>query len=145
MMSTIEIKIDSARKETEALVKKEYTWQQEVDSFLDRINELGGLLSDIHKLLLTITFEVERDFTNFKKSESGQADIKRMSNAVSKMLMVVRRSDLFPGVKNTYYSLKTENNYLKELLSDGKVGNELDSDPEMAEIVKKSLEAIKKL
>lgn len=144
-VSTIELKIDSAKKESDSLLKKKYSWQEDVDSLLDRINELNGHLATLHKVLLYITFEIERDFSSFKKSENGFSTIKKITQDVSKMLVIVRKSDLFPGVKSIYYLLKTENNYLRELYLDGKVGLELEEDDEMKKIMADSLNALKKL
>lgn len=140
-VATLERKIDAAKKESDVLMKKNHTWQEEVDSLLDRINQLNGLMGGMHGLLLGLAFEIERDFSNFKKSETGNIWLKSITQSISKMLLQIRKSDLFPGVKTVYYLIKTENNHLRELSADRKTGLELERDAEMEEIMKKSSDA----
>lgn len=142
--NTIELKIDSARKQSELLYKTKGSWQEEVDNLLDRMNELGGLLNNIHSILLSLNFEIERDSQNFKESEKAPAAIKSLTTTISKILILVRKSSLYPGVKSIFRTIKTENNYLRELLHDRKVGIELDSDDEMKDIINRTLNAVKK-
>ncbi|MDI9340717.1 MAG: hypothetical protein QM534_09095 [Sediminibacterium sp.] len=141
---TIELKIDSAKKKSEKMYKSEYSWQEEVDDLLDRMNQLNKLLCDLHALLLTISFELERDAEGFKKSEKAPAGIKALTTIISKILISVRKSNLYPGVKTTYNTIKTENNYLKELLHDRNVSLDLEGDEEMQQIISETILAAKK-
>ncbi len=142
--NTIDLKIDSARKQSELLYKKKNNWQEEVDSLLDRMNELGALLSKIHTLLLSLNFEIERDSKNFKESKNAPEAIKALTTTISKILILVRKSNLYPGVKSIYSTIKIENSYLRELLHDRNVGIELDSDDDMKNIISQTLNAVKK-
>lgn len=140
---TLEKKINSAETQSE-LYKKQTNWQEDVDSFLDRINELSGVLTDYHKLLLTLIFELERDSQGFKESKLAPEGLKRITTTTSKMLAIVRKSDLFAGVKTIYYSVKTENNYIRELLHDRLISLELENDEEMKTIVTKTITSLNK-
>jgi hypothetical protein len=140
---TLERKINSAETQSE-LFKKQTNWQEEVDSFLDRINELSGLLTDYHKLLLTLIFELERDSQGFKESKLAPEGLKRITTTTSKILAIVRKSDLFAGIKTIYYSVKTENNYIRELLHDRLISIELENDEEMKTIVTKTITSLNK-
>ena len=115
-----------------------------MDSLLDRINQLNGLMGGMHGLLLGLAFEIERDFSNFKKSEAGNILLKAITQSISKMLPEIRKSDLIPGVKTVYYLIKTENNHLRELSADRKAALDLEQDDEMVEIMKKSSIALGK-
>ena len=110
---------------------------------MDRMNDLNGFLSDMQKMLISLNFELERDFKAFKDSEKAPALLKAITTTVSKMLRLVRASDLYPGVKTSFSILKEENNYLRELLHDRNIGVELDSDPEMQKIITATLNASK--
>ncbi len=140
---TLEKKINSAEAQSE-LYKKQTSWQEDVDSFLDRINELSGLLTHYHKLLLSLIFELERDSQGFKDSKLAPEGLKRITTTTSKILAIVRKSDLFAGVKTIYYSVKTENNYIRELLHDRLISIELESDEEMKTIVAKTITSLNK-
>ncbi|MCC6371547.1 MAG: hypothetical protein IT236_11130 [Bacteroidia bacterium] len=142
--ATIDLKIDSARKQTEAFYKLEYSWQEKIDSLLDRMNELNGLLGKLHTLLLKLNFELERDTEGFKASVKGPESVKALTTIISKILVLIRRSDLYPGVKTIYSTIKTENNYLKELLHDRNVSIELNTDAEMQKIISETIAASKK-
>lgn len=143
--TTIELKIASARKQSEILYKKDNSsWQQKVDSLLDRMNELNGLLGQVHTLLLSLNFELERDSIGFKESQNAPEGLKALTTVISKILILVRKSDLYPGVKTIYSTIKCENNYLRELLQDRKIGMELDEDPEMKQIIAETIKAAKK-
>jgi len=142
-VATIDLKLDSAKKQSESLYKQKLNWQEEVDSLLDRMNDLNGFLSDMQKMLISVNFELERDFKAFKESEKAPALLKSITTLVAKMLRTVRSSDLYPGVKTTFSILKEENNYLRELLSDRNIAIELDADPEMQNIITDTLKASK--
>lgn len=144
-VATLERKIDAAKKESDAWMKKNHAWQEEVDSLLDRMNRLNGLMGNMHGLLLGLTFEIERDFSNFKKSETGNEVLRTFTQTISKILLQIHKSDLYPGVKTVYGLIKTENNYLRELAADRKIALELEADNEMAELMKKTSEAFKKI
>lgn len=144
-VTALERKIDAAKKESDGWMKKNHVWQEEVDSLLDRMNRLNGLMGNMHGLLLGLTFEIERDFSNFKKSETGNDLLRIFTQTISKILLQIHKSDLYPGVKTVYGLIKTENNYLRELAADRKVALELEQDDEMAEVMKKTSEAFKKL
>jgi len=137
----IDIKIDTANRKSESLYKKKTSWQQDVDSLLDRMNELNKLLTDLHALLLNITFEIERDMTGFKKSKMAPAGIKKLVAVSIKILNQVHRSTLYPGVKTTHHTLKQEISYLNELIADRSVSIALDNDSEMKEIIQSTLQA----
>lgn len=144
-VATLERKIDAAKKESDVWMKKNHAWQEEVDSLLDRMNRLNGLMGNMHGLLLGLTFEIERDFSNFKKSETGNEVLRTFTQTISKILLQIHKSDLYPGVKTVYGLIKTENNYLRELAADRKIALELEADNEMAELMKKTSEAFKKI
>ncbi len=138
--TAIERKISTASKQSEAIIRKDHqSWQEKVDRMLDRMNELGSHLTTLHKVVLFLTFEVERDFENFKKSDVARTDLKNLVRLLVPFLTVVRKSDLYPGVKSTYSTLKGEVSYLNELLSDSKVSDELDQDEEWQNLIKASL------
>lgn len=143
-VSTIELKINSAKKQSEILYKKELNWQDEIDNLLDSMNELNGLLGKVHSMLLNLSFELERDAKGFKKSKKAPEGLKIITTIVSKLLILVRKSQLYPGVKSTFSIIKAENNYLKELLNDRNIGIELDEDVEMKKIIADTLKAAKK-
>ena len=136
---TIGLKIDSARKQTELLHNKKNNWQEKVDSLLDRMNELNALLGQLHSVLLSLNFEIERDSKGFKKAKNAPEGLKALTTLTSKILILVRKSDLFPGVKTIYSTIKTEKNYLRELLHDRNISIELESDSEMQEIISKTI------
>jgi hypothetical protein len=139
--TAIDIKIDSAYRKSESLYKAKTTWQQDIDTLLDRMNELNRLMTDLHTLLLNITFEIERDMKGFKESKMAPRSIKKIVSNSVKILNRVQRSVLYPGVKTTYYTLHQEISYLNELVVDRSVGISLDTDAEMAEIIKGTIKA----
>jgi hypothetical protein len=140
---TIDLKLDSAKKQSEFLFKQKLSWQEEVDTLLDRMNDLNGFLSDMQKMLISLNFELERDFKAFKDSEKAPDLLKNITTLVAKMLRMVRSSDLYPGVKTTFGILKEENNYLREMLSDRNISIELEADPEMQKIITDTVKASK--
>lgn len=140
--TTIDKKLISAQEKSNILLKRKTTWQQDVDSLLDRMNELNGLLMQLHAILLNLTIEIERDFNDFKKSQVAPDAIKNITLLAAKLLAVVRKSDLYPGVKTTYYLIKQENNYLRELWADSVTSNELNEDAEMTQILNDTVKAI---
>lgn len=141
---SIDKKINTAQLKSELLFKRKLTLQEKVDNLLDRMNELNGLLMPLHTLLLHLTFEIERDFNGFKKSIIAYDSLKKINLTTAKTLALVRKSDLFPGVKTTFYLIKQENNYLRELLQDRTTGIELENDPEMLAIMNDTVKAIEK-
>ena len=141
---SIDKKINTAQEKSELLFKQKSTWQEKVDSLLDRMNELNGLLMPLHTVLLNLTIEIERDFIGFKQSKIAPDSLKKINLITAKLLSLVRKSDLYPGVKTTYYLIKQENNYLRELLADRTTSNELEEDSEMLEIMKDTIKAIDK-
>ncbi len=141
---TIDLKINSARTKTESIYKGEHTWQDDIYSLLDRMNELNEILGKLQSLLLGLTFELERDSEGFKKSQNAPEGIKSVTTNISKILILIRKSDLYPGVKTIYGTIKAENNYLKELLHDRDISIQLDSDIEMQEVISATLSAAKK-
>lgn len=142
--ATIDLKIKTACKESQALYKKEPTWQEKVDNLLDRMNALNKMLVAFQRVLLKITFEIERDMEGFKKSENAPANIKKLVAVSVKILNLVHKSDLYPGVKTTYHTLKQEISYLNELVHDRKVSIELEADDEMKNIIQSTLSAAKR-
>jgi hypothetical protein len=142
--ATIDLKIKTAYKESEALYKKEATWQQKVDNLLDRMNALNKALISLHSVLLKLSFEIERDMEGFKKSRLAPSSIKKVVAISVKILNKIHRSDLYPGVKTTYYTLKQEISYLNELVNDRKVSLELEEDDEMKSIIESTLSAAKR-
>lgn len=138
--TAIERKISTASRQSEDIIRKDTrSWQEKVDRMLDRMNELGSHLTTLHKVVLYLTFEIERDFQNFKKSDSAKTDLKNLVRLLIPFLNAVRKSDLYPGVKSTYRTLKSEVSYLNELLSDSKVSDELDQDEDWQNLIKASL------
>ena len=140
---SIDKKINTAQLKSELLFKRKLTLQKKVDNLLDRMNELNGLLMPLYTLLLHLTFEIERDFNGFKKLIIAYDSLKKINLTTAKTLALVRKSDLFPGVKTTFYLIKQENNYLRELLQDT-IGIELENDPEMLAIMNDTVKAIEK-
>lgn len=134
-VATIELKLDTAKKQSDTLYNSTPTWQEKVDSFLDRINELNGHLTRLQTTIITVNFELERDFSGFKASDRAPKILKEITTTISKILRMVRASDLYPGVKTTFNVLREENRYLKEILEDRNISLELESDPEMHEIM----------
>lgn len=130
-VATIDLKLEAAKKQSDELYKRQPTWQEEVDSLLDRMNELGGVLNSLQSILISINFELERDFEGFKESQKAPKMLSTITTTVSKILRVVRKSDLYPGVKTVFSTLRDENRYLKELLEDRKLSFELENDPEI--------------
>jgi hypothetical protein len=144
---SIDKKINTAQEKSELLYKQnkqKTTWQQKVDSLLDRMNELNGLLMPLHIVLLNLTIDIERDFIGFKQSQLAPSSLKKINQITAKLLALVRKSDLYPGVKTTYYLIKQENNYLRELLADRATSKELAEDAEMTEIMKETIRVIAK-
>lgn len=142
--TAIERKISTASRQSEDIIRKDQrSWQEKVDRMLDRMNELGSHLTTLHKVVLFLTFEIERDFENFKKSDSARTDLKNLVKLLVPFLDSVYKSDLYPGVKSMYHTLKKELSYLNELLNDSKVSEELDQDDEMQNLIKATLKASK--
>lgn len=142
--TAIERKISTASKQSEDILRKDTkSWQEEVDGMLDRMNELNSLLTGLQKVMLFLTFEIERDFQDFKKSEFAGKELKKVVKLLVHFLNDVYKSDLYPGVKSTYHTLKKEVSYLNELLNDSKVSEELDQDEEMQNLIKATLKASK--
>ncbi len=142
--TTIDLKIETACKKSEALYKRKPTWQEEVDDLLDRMNALNKVLNTFHALLLKLTFDIERDMDGFKKSKHAPTNIKRLVAISVKILNLVQRSKLYPGVKTTYHTLKQEISYLNELVHDRQVSLELDEDDEMKSIIEATVSAAKR-
>lgn len=142
--ATIDLKIQTAYKESQVLYKQEPSWQEKVDKLLDRMNALNRLLIGLHGVVLRLTFEIERDMDGFKNSNTAPKAIKKLVEGGIKMLAKVRASDLYPGVKTTYHTLKQEISYLNELVHDRKVSLELDEDEEMKSIIESTLSAAKR-
>ncbi len=143
-LSTIEVKISTAQRRSEALVNDDMSWQEKVDDLLDRMNHLNKGLSRLQEILMNITFEIERDLSSFKESNIASEGITKITSITARFLSLVRKSDLFPGVKSTYYLLKHENAYLRELVADRKISLELDQDEEMMKIMKESSKLVTK-
>lgn len=139
---SIDKKINTAQEKSEFLSKQKITWQEKIDNLLDRMNKLNGLLMPLHTILLNLTIEIEKDFLGFKESKIAFDSIKKINLITSKLLSIVRKSDLYPGVKTTYYLIKQENNYLKELLADRATSKELDTDNEMQQIMNDTIKVI---
>ncbi|MDX2172063.1 MAG: hypothetical protein SFY56_03035 [Bacteroidota bacterium] len=139
MLATIDLKINTAQNEFKHLKKVQLTYEDKINKLLDKMNELSGMLSKLHEIILVLTFDLERDMLSFKKSETAHLNIKLLSKEISKLLITVRKSDLYPGVKTIYGLIKTENNYLKELVQDKLMGIELDNDTEMQNIIFKTV------
>lgn len=134
-VATIDLKLETAKKQSESLYNSTPTWQEKVDNFLDRINELNGHLTRLQTTIITLNFELERDFNGFKESDKAPKILKEVTTIISKILRMVRKSDLYPGVKTTFSMLREENQYLKEVLEDRNISLELQNDPEMHEIM----------
>lgn len=139
--TAIDRKIETAYRESEALSKQQPTWQEQIDSLLDRMNDLTKLMLSLERIVLKINFEIERDMESFRKSEKGHLVLQKIISLSFKMMTAIRKSDLYPGVKTAYANLKQELSYLNELISDRKVSLELEGDDEMNEIVKATIKA----
>jgi sugar phosphate isomerase/epimerase len=142
--ATIDIKIAATYKQSEVLYKAKSTWQKDIDDMLDRMNELNSYLTSLHKLLLSLTFNIEHDMKGFKQSITAHKNLGQLVALCVKMLNVVRKSDLYPGVKTSYHSLKEEISYLNELANDRKVALELEADSEMGDIINATIKAAKR-
>ena len=142
--ATIDLKIDTAYKKSESLYKAKTTWQQNIDTMLDRMNDLNRLMTDLHTVLLHITFEIERDMAGFKKSKAAPLAVKKLVATSIKILNRIHRSTLFPGVKTTYHILHQEISYLNELVEDRATAISLDNDDEMKEIIKSTVKAARR-
>jgi hypothetical protein len=142
-VSTIDLKISTSQEKAEVLLRKDnQSWQKQVDDLLDRMNELNNFMTSLHSILLGLTFEIDREYADFKKSEYAPKGITAINLITAKMLRLVRKSDLYPGVKSNYFLLKQENNYLRELLADVKTSKELENDEEMKKIVKDTVKIL---
>lgn len=139
--ATIDRKIETAYKESEALSKQQPTWQEEVDNLLDRMNELTKWMGHLERIVLRINFEIERDMAGFKKSDKGYLILEKFIALSFKMMNVIRKSDLYPGVKTAYANLKQELAYLNELIADRKIALELEEDDEMEKIIEATIKA----
>jgi hypothetical protein len=140
-VATLDIKINSAYKQSENLYKREQSWQEQIDSLLDRMNALNGFLDSYRELLLKLTFEIERDMDGFRNSQNAPIIIKKLVAVSIKALNRIQKSDLYPGVKTTFHKLRQEISYLNELVHDRKVSIELMNDEEMDEIIQTTLTA----
>lgn len=138
---TIDSKLHTAKRQSELLYKNKQTWQEKVDNMLDRMNSLNAILTELHSLLLGLNFEIERDFKGFKESKEAPETILEITKPVTQILILVRRSDLYPGVKTMFASLREEIRYLKELVQDRAVGLDLENDPDIDNIMDKFLKA----
>ena len=141
-VATIDLKLETARKQSDVLFKENLSWQEQVDNMLDRMNELNGMVSKLQSVLLNLNFELERDVKGFKESTKAPEVLHQITLTVSKALRLIRKSDLYPGVKTTFGLLREENRYLKELLQDRTISIELDNDAEMQEIIANTLKAV---
>ncbi len=142
-VATIDLKIQTAYKESEALARKELNWQEKIDNLLDRMNELSGFMDGMKNVVLRLTFEIERDMEGFRKSKQAPVLMKKLVKLSVGMLNVIRKSDLYPGVKTSYANLKQEISYLNELLHDREVSLALEEDDEMKNIIQSTLTAAK--
>jgi len=106
---------------------------------LDRMNSLNSILTELHSMLLGLNFEIERDFKSFKESKEAPGIILEITKPVTQILILVRKSDLYPGVKTMFASLREEIRYLKELVQDRAIGLELENDPDIDNIMDKFL------
>ncbi len=143
-VATIDSKIETAFRQSQTFSKEEMSWQEKVDKLLDRMNALNRLLTGLHGVVLKLTFEIERDMDGFKKSKIAPEAIKKLVAGATRTLNKVYKSDLYPGVKTTYHTLKQEISYLNELVHDRKVSIELDEDDEMKSIIESTLNTIKR-
>lgn len=139
--AAIDRKIETAYKQSEVLSKQHPTWQEEVDNLLDRMNELTKWMGTLERIVLRINFEIERDMAGFKKSDKGYLILEKFIALSFKMMNVIRKSDLYPGVKTAYANLKQELAYLNELIADRKIALELEEDDEMKKIIEVTLKA----
>ena len=131
---TIDSKLNTAKRQSELLYKKKQTWQEKVDDLLDRMNSLNAVLTELHSMLLGLNFEIERDFKGFKESQHAPEIIGETTNLVARILILVRKSDLYPGVKTMFASLREEIRYLRELAEDRNTSLDLEKDPEIDDI-----------
>lgn len=143
-MTTIDLKIENAYKQSEALSKLKPTWQEGVDDLLDRMNELTKMMDALGRIVLKVNFEIERDMSGFRNSKNGHIVLKKVIALSIKMMNAIRKSDLYPGVKTAYANLKQELSYLNELINDRKVSLELEEDDEMKNIIQSTLSAAKR-
>ena len=139
METMLDLKINSATKTVKQIKAVPLTYEEKINKLLDAMNELNGILNDLQEVVILLTYEIERDMSSFKQSTSAHNALSIFIKLVSKILIKVRASDLYPGVKTTYYSIRTENNYLKELIKDRDTGILLDSDTEMQAIIKSTI------
>lgn len=139
--AAIDRKIETAYKQSEALSKQHLTWQEDIDSILDRMNELTKWMGTLERIVLRINFEIERDMDGFRKSEKGYVLLEKFIAISFKMMNAIHKSDLYPGVKTAYANLKQELTYLNELIVDRKVALELEDDDEMKKIIEATLKA----
>lgn len=136
---TIDSKLNTAKRQSELLYKKKQTWQEKVDGLLDRMNSLNTVLTELHSILLGLNFEIERDFKGFKESQHAPEIIGETTNLVAKILILVRKSDLYPGVKTMFASLREETRYLRELVEDRNTSLDLEKDPDIDDIMDRFL------
>ena len=139
--ATIDKKIETAYKKSEEIYNKPFTWQEKVDELLDRMNALNKMLTTLQGVLLKITFEIERDMDGFKQSQMAPDAIRKLVSVSARILNIVHKSDLYPGVKTTYHALKQEVSYLNELAHSRKVSLQLDKDNDMENIIESTLRA----
>ncbi len=141
--AAIDLKIETTYKKSLAVHKNQANWQKDIDNLLDRMNELNEYLTNLHGLLLNLTFEIERDMAGFKASKIAPDVLKKLVQLSAKMLNLVKKSDLYRGVKTTYATLRQEVSYLNELAADRMISAELDTDEDFATIAKATIKAAK--
>ncbi len=136
METLLDLKINTATETVKKIEPIPLTYEEKINKLLDAMNTLNGVLQTLNDLVLMLTFEIERDMQGFKQSNKAPQALAIFVKIVSKVLVNVRNSELYPGVKTTYYKIKTENNYLKELIQDREIAMQLATDNEMKAIVK---------
>lgn len=143
--TVIDKKIETAKKRSDFLYKESerFNAEDKINELLDRMNELSKIMQELHGLIIELVFEIGRDMVDFKESKIAHETLSKFTTTNSKILRIIRKSDLYPGVKTIFYNLRLENNYLKELIEDSQMSIELEDDKELKKIVKDSIKASK--
>ncbi|MBI5219914.1 MAG: hypothetical protein HY958_13385 [Bacteroidia bacterium] len=139
-MNTIQEEIKIASKEVSNSSKiKILTFEEKANKYLDfllaRRKEIDGLTEIIHNLneRLIIEINASKDLALEIKS-----DLQKLVNACQRFIAIIKRSDIYSGVKESTLNFTYEVRNLNEILYDIEIRYiKLPNNPEMKNIISK--------
>jgi hypothetical protein len=135
-MVAIQQKIQSVNRETEEV---QNVIIKGSDEHLDIVSHLTSITNNFTKELVELNEELVVSFNNSTKEEISTClnSLNKLFSAVNKLKSIIRKSPLFPDVPQTYYSLTSAIDEMREIIYDlqnFRLGKNDDLDTYLAEL-----------